>query len=125
MAAAHLAALERAAEIGFGMFIVSATTPFDRSDLPALASDAPAVIRARFPESEALFAERGWRFFPAFDRVYDYRRARERLGWQPRYDFRHVLDCLAAGRDFRSELAQAVGAKGYHDRVFADGPYPV
>jgi hypothetical protein len=22
-------------------------------------------------------------------------------------------------------LAQAIGAKGYHDRVFAEGPYPV
>lgn len=125
MAAAHLAAIERAAAIGFGMFIVSATTPFTRDDLAQLHGNAGAVIRARFPESEALFAERGWRFLPAIDRVYDNRRAREALGWRPRYDFHHALDCLAAGLDFRSELARAVGAKGYHDEVFADGPYPV
>jgi UDP-glucose 4-epimerase len=43
----------------------------------------------------------------------------------PRYDFRHVLDCLRAGRDFRSPLAREVGIKGYHERTFADGPYPV
>lgn len=125
MASAHLTALERADAIGFGTFIVSATTPFARDDLVALHRDAGAVIRNHFPEAEALFAARGWRFFPAIDRVYDNRRAREALGWQPRYDFRHVLDCLAAGRDFRSELARAVGAKGYHDEVFAEGPYPV
>lgn len=125
MASAHLAAVERAGEIGFGLFIVSATTPFTPADLLVLHRDAGSVIRARFPESEALFVARGWRFFPAIDRVYDNRRAREALAWQPTRDFRHVLDCLAASRDFRSELALAVGAKGYHDEVFASGPYPV
>lgn len=125
MAAAHLAAVERADEIWFGTFIVSATTPFTPADLATLHRDAGAVIRARFPAAEALFAARGWRFLPAIDRVYDNRRARAALGWKPRCDFRHVLDCLAAGRDFRSELAHAVGAKGYHDETFADGPYPV
>lgn len=125
MASAHLAAIERAREIGFGTFIVSATSPFARDDLAALHADAGAVIRARFPESEALFAAQGWRFLPAIDRVYDNARARAALGWQPRHDFHHVLDCLAEGHDFRSELARAVGAKGYHDEVFAEGPYPV
>ena len=46
------------------------------------------------------------------------------LGWQPRYDFAHVLDCVGKGDDFRSPLAQAIGSKGYHDVVFEDGPYP-
>ena len=41
-------------------------------------------------------------------------RAREELGWTPRYDFGHVLDALRDNRDFRSPLARAVGAKGYH-----------
>jgi UDP-glucose 4-epimerase len=63
--------------------------------------------------------------FPAIGRVYDNRRAREALRWKPRYDFCHVLGCLAEGRDFRSSLARAIGAKGYHDEVFAEGPYPV
>ena len=125
MASAHLLAIERAAEIGVGPFIVSATTPFGEADLPALGRDAGAVIRALYPDSEALFAQHGWRFPETLDRVYSNRRAREALGWKPRYDFRHVLDCLARGRDFRSDLSLAVGAKGYHEQVFADGPYPV
>ena len=112
---AHRLALERAGEIGFGRYIVSATTPFTRDDLAELRADAPAVVRRLFPDYEAIYAERGWSMFPSIDRVYDNTRAREALGWAPRYDFRHVLDRLAAGEDPRSELALSVGAKGYHD----------
>jgi UDP-glucose 4-epimerase len=36
------------------------------------------------------------------------------LGWRPRYDFRHALELLRAGREPRSALATSVGAKGYH-----------
>jgi UDP-glucose 4-epimerase len=125
IATAHLAAIDQAPTIGFGTFIVSATTPFTKRDLAALHRDASAVIRAHYPESETVFAKRGWRCFRVIDRVYDNRRARETLGWEPQVDFRHVLDCLAAGRDFRSALAQEVGAKGYHDQAFSEGPYPV
>jgi UDP-glucose 4-epimerase len=125
MAAAHLAAIERAAQIGFGTFIVSATTPFGRDDLADLNRDAPSVIARHFPEAASLFAARGWRMFPAIGRVYDNRGAREALRWSPRCDFGHVLHCLRQRDDFRSPLALAVGAKGYHDEVFAEGPYPV
>jgi UDP-glucose 4-epimerase len=114
MVSAHRLALQRAPEIGFGRYIVSATTPFARDDLAELRTDAPAVVRRLFPDYEAIYAERGWRMFPAIDRVYDNTRAREELGWSPRYDFRHALDRVAAGEDPRSELAVAVGAKGYH-----------
>lgn len=122
---AHLLALERAAVIGFGRYIVSATTPFTPADLAELRADAPAVVQRLYPECAALYAARGWQLFPSLDRVYVSRRASEALGWWPRYDFAHVLASLRAGRDFRSPLALAVGAKGYHDRVFDEGPYPV
>jgi UDP-glucose 4-epimerase len=115
MAGAHRLALERAGEIGFGRYIVSATTPFTRDDAAELRADAPAVVRRLFPDYEAIYAERGWSMFPSIDRVYDNTRAREELGWAPRYDFRYALDRLAAGEDPRSELGLTVGAKGYHD----------
>jgi UDP-glucose 4-epimerase len=116
VADAHLRAMERAAEIGFGKYIVSATTPFTQSDLAALRDDAPAVVRRLFPDYEAEYARRGWRMFPSVGRVYVNSRARAELGWSPRYGFRSVLDALKAGEDPSSPLARAIGAKGYHDK---------
>jgi UDP-glucose 4-epimerase len=111
---AHLLALDRAPEIGFDRYIISATTPFSRENAPALQDDAPAVVRRLFPHYEELYAARGWRMFPQIERVYDNAHAREGLGWAPRYDFASVLDRLAAGEEPRSALTLAVGAKGYH-----------
>lgn len=122
---AHLLALERAGEIGFGRYLISATTPFTRDDLAALRDRAPEVVERRFPDCAALFAARGWSLFPGIDRVYVNHRATAELGWRPNYDFRHVLDCLKAGKDFRSPLAGEVGSKGYHATTFEAGPYPV
>ena len=112
--AAHLLALERAPRIGFGRYIVSATTPFSQGDLAELRADAPAVVRRLFPECGPLYAALRWRMFPSLGRVYVNARARTELGWRPTCDFRRVLDCLARGEGFRSELAREVGSKGYH-----------
>lgn len=122
---AHLSALEKAGTIGFGKYIISATTPFTQDHLAQLHTNAPEVIRALYPESEALFAEQEWKFFPEIDRVYVNERARRELGWEPVYDFLHVLQSLRNGTDFRSELAREVGSKGYHEEEFEEGPFPV
>jgi nucleoside-diphosphate-sugar epimerase len=122
---AHLLALVQAALIGFGRYIISATTPFLPEDLGDLRTNAPLVVRRRVPDYEAEYARRGWKIFPSIDRVYVNNRARQDLGWRPRYDFRSVLDRLRAGDDPRSPLSRAVGSKGYHTRTFAAGPYPV
>ena len=111
---AHVAALERAGAIGFGRYIISATTPFTRADTAELKKNAPAVVQRCCPDAQALYAERGWRLLPHIDRVYVNERARSALPWRPKYDFRHVLDSLRAGRDARSALAREVGSKGYH-----------
>jgi nucleoside-diphosphate-sugar epimerase len=122
---AHLLALDRAPRIGFGRYIISATTPFEPGDLHELRLNAPRVVGSRVPGYEEEYARRGWRMFPGIDRVYVNERARRELGWRPAYDFRRVIECLKAGEDPRSPLARAVGSKGYHDRAFAEGPYPV
>jgi UDP-glucose 4-epimerase len=122
---AHLAALARAPQIGFGRYIISAATPFEPEDLAELRVDAPAVISRRFPDCAALYRQAGWRMLPAIDRVYVSRKAMRELGWVPAYGFPQVLDALATGGSFRSPLARAVGQKGYHATIFEDGPYPV
>jgi UDP-glucose 4-epimerase len=112
--AAHLLALDRAPRIGFDRYIISATTPFQRDDAPALAQDAPAVVAAKFPHYPDLYNKLGWTMFPKIERVYDNAHARAGLGWTPRWDFAHALDRLAAGEAPRSALTDAVGATGYH-----------
>ena len=107
---AHLDALERAPDLGFGRYIISATTPFTPDDLAELRTDAPAVVHRHVPEAERIFEQRGWRMFPGIERVYVNAKARDELGWAPRHDFRTAL----TRDDHRSELANAVGAKGYH-----------
>lgn len=122
---AHVLALEKAATLGFRRYIISATTPFQPADLQELRSDARALVRRMFPDCEALFEPQGWKLVAHIDRVYVNDLARRELDWKPKYDFEYALAALRAGRDFRSDLAIAVGSKGYHDRAFADGPYPV
>jgi len=122
---AHLLALEKARSIGFGRYIVSATTPFTRDDLFDLRANAPLVLKRRVPDYEAEYARRGWKMFPGIERIYVNERARNDLGWSPRYDFGSVLDSLRAGADPRSPLARAVGSKRYHAHKFGEGPYPV
>jgi nucleoside-diphosphate-sugar epimerase len=122
---AHLLAIERATNIGFRKYIISATTPLTPDDLPELRTDAPSVLRRRVPGYEAAFARLGWRMVPTIDRVYVNDRARRELDWQPRHDFASLIERLRAGEDdLRSPLAKLIGAKGYHAKTFEHGPYP-
>ena len=122
---AHLCAVERAPEIGFGRYIISATSPFERRDLVDLRTDAVQVVRRKARQFEALYQRHGWRMFASIDRVYVNQQARDQLGWWPEYDFGRIIDQLDRGEAMGSELAREVGSKGYHSEVFADGPYPV
>jgi UDP-glucose 4-epimerase len=121
----HLLAADHAPSAGFAKYIISATTPFARHDATELRDNAPLVVRRYVPDYEAEFARRGWAMLPGIDRVYVNDRARAELGWRPRHDFRSLIARLRADEDIRSQLAREVGSKGYHDRVFRDGPYPV
>ena len=58
---AHLLAIGHAPTIGFGRYVLSATTPFLREDLALLRSDAAAALRRRVPGWEDAYARLGWR----------------------------------------------------------------
>jgi nucleoside-diphosphate-sugar epimerase len=121
----HLLALQKVPTIGFGRYIVSATTPFTRDDLQELRTSTAAVVSRHVPRYKDVYGRHGWSMFPDIDRVYVNERARKELGWTPQYDFAHVIDLVYAERDWRSPLARTIGYKGYHAHAFAEGPYPV
>jgi len=73
---AHLLAMEKAPLIGFGRYIISATTPFQPDDLLDLRLNAPRVVGRRTPEYEEVYARRRWTMFPSIERVYVNERAR-------------------------------------------------
>jgi nucleoside-diphosphate-sugar epimerase len=111
---AHLLALRSAGSIGFGRYVISATTPFRPDDRAELRIDAATVVRRLFPECDEIYRRLGWRLFPSIERVYVNDRARAELGWSPRHDFPTALERLRMNEDPRSPLAFAIGAKGYH-----------
>lgn len=122
---AHLLAAERAQAIGWGTYIISATTPFTREHLSQLRKDPAAVVQRLVPAYADAYRGRGWRMHDDIDRVYVNERARRELGWQPRYDFAYLVERLRAGEELRSPLARQIGSKGYHAETFSEGPYPV
>ena len=97
-AEAHVAALERAPELGFGTFIVSAPPPFAPEDCDELALDPAAVVTRHFPEAPGLYARAGWTLPTRIDRVYVPAAAEARLGFRCRTDFAAVLEALKEGR---------------------------
>lgn len=97
-AQAHIAALDRAPQIGFGTFVLSAPTPFKRTDAQALKEDAPAVIARLYPEAAALYAAKGWVLPRSIGRVYDSALAESVLGFRCATSFADVLTALREGQ---------------------------
>ncbi|MFK8075704.1 MAG: NAD-dependent epimerase/dehydratase family protein [Granulosicoccus sp.] len=122
---AHRLAVDKADSIGFDRFIISSTTPFKRTDTEQLGINAPAVLERYIPSYSKLYSDKNWNMFPAISRVYDNSRARDRLGWDPKYTFAKAIVLLKQGLDYRSELTHQIGAKGYHEIKYDNGPYPV
>jgi UDP-glucose 4-epimerase len=114
---AHLLAAEKAKEIGFSRYIISATSPFTKADLQELRTNAPAVVQRVAPAYAELYYRLGWTMFPEIDRVYVNEKAQRELGWNPIYDFTYILKRLEAGNELTSPLAKVIGIKGYHESV--------
>ncbi|KAF2214018.1 hypothetical protein CERZMDRAFT_38112 [Cercospora zeae-maydis SCOH1-5] len=113
---AHAQAIRKAKDIGWDKFIISAPPPFRRSEelLRDLDRHAPVTIESLLPEHCKILHEHGWKLPERLDRVYDSSRAMGALDWTPRYTFRHALELIREGQDYRSELTHRVGKRGYH-----------
>jgi nucleoside-diphosphate-sugar epimerase len=120
---AHLRAAERAPRLGFGRYVVSATTPFTREDMAQLRTDAASVFARRVPRAAAVWNELGWRFPDRLDRVYVNTAARHALGWRPRFDLNAIAARLAGGESVHTPLSQQVGSKEYANSSYHVGVF--
>ncbi|MEM9668492.1 MAG: NAD(P)-dependent oxidoreductase [Pseudomonadota bacterium] len=99
MARAHLTALDCAPDIGFGLYIVSAPTPFQREHTPGLKQNASAIVADLFPDAPELYAANKWKLPDRIDRIYDGTRISRDLGFEYDTTFTDVLDALRDGYD--------------------------
>ncbi len=122
---AHLIAADKASDIGFGKYIISATSPFTARDRAVLRAAPAAAVSRHVPAYAAEFTRRGWTLPDDISRVYVNTKARQDLGWAPKHDFAAIVARLAAGGEVLDPVARLVGIKGYHGADFSDGLYPV
>ena len=94
---AHVMALD-CARAGFEIFILSAPTPFERSEAGELERSAPDVIARHFPDAPTLYARRGWQLPSSIRRIYDASRIERLTGFRCATDFGRVLDALRTDR---------------------------
>ncbi|MEM7660999.1 MAG: NAD(P)-dependent oxidoreductase [Pseudomonadota bacterium] len=98
MARAHLAAIEKAPDVGFGLYIVSAPTPFRREHVPQLKQNAASLIEELFPGATGLYASKGWTLPDEIGRVYDGTRISRELGFEYETTFADILTALTEDR---------------------------
>ena len=82
-----------------GAFNVESPLPFDAGDGVGLRADPLAVISRHWPDAPGLLAGAGIEPWGAINEVYEIDKARDELGWHPRYGFDAFLDALRSGRD--------------------------
>ena len=101
VAEAVLRALGLALDRGehLGAFNVESQLPFDADDGVGLRVDPLAVVARHWPDAPALLTGAGIEPWGPINEVYEIDKARDELGWHPRYGFEAFLDALRSGRD--------------------------
>ncbi len=94
-AAAHVLAVTNQ-DIQFDVFNISAHSPFQESDMPALLRDALSVLQYRVPEAVRFFARQGWSLPTSIDRVYVIEKAMQVLNYWPVYNFSRYITSLSS-----------------------------
>lgn len=122
---AAVCAMSKARSIKFRKYIISAPPPFqkDAHTLATLDRNPKEVFETVAPDCARVFGEKGWAHLKRIDRVYDSSRAVMELGWEPVYTFQRVIELIAEGKEWKSELTGKVGKKGYH--AVSHGVYTV
>lgn len=113
---AAVCAMNKAKDIGWANYIISAPPPFSNhpETLAALDRNPAEVLSQCNPSVPIVFQKKGWKHLNRIDRVYDSSKAIRELGWEPKYTFDRTIEMIAQGQDWRSDLVEKVGKKGYH-----------
>jgi len=75
----------------FEIYNISGGSPFCKADLVLLKQNPEEVILKYYPEAKAIYQRKNWFFPKSIDRVYVCDKAKQSLGYQPRYTFKHLL----------------------------------
>lgn len=94
VAEAHALAIGRKGPAA--VYVISAATPFLRTDCEELLTDAPMVIERRCPGLVVRMAAKGWQPPRSIDRVYSPGLATTDLGFHPRHG---IQSCLSGDWD--------------------------
>lgn len=84
VAEAHILAAQLKKNKNFDIYVISADTPFLKSDSQLLFENPESVIRERHPFLVKEFENKNWKFPDSIDRVYDSSYAQKILGWRPK-----------------------------------------
>lgn len=77
-------------------YVISAATPFERTDCEEMLGNAPAVIESRYPRLIDRMKAKGWQPPRSIDRIYDSSLAWCELGFMPCHG---IESCLAGDWD--------------------------
>lgn len=75
----------------FEIFNIASTSPFSKDDLKTLKDNPKEAILKLYPEAEALYAAKNWMFPKSIDRVYITEKAKDLLGYSPKFTFDYLL----------------------------------
>ena len=90
VALAHQLAIEHSFD-HFEIFNISAQSIFIKDDLFDLKNNTAHLLRTKIPALFAYYNKRNWEMPSSIDRVYVIDKAKEMLGYQPKYNIKEML----------------------------------
>ena len=90
VAFAHKLAIEKEFQ-KFDIFNISAQSIFSKDDLSELKHNTKVLLQERIPELIVYYESRNWQIPASIDRVYVIDKARNELGYSPKYNIKQML----------------------------------
>lgn len=90
VAIAHKLAIESELE-EFHVFNISSQTIFSQEDLKELKINSIQLLKNKIPDLLKYYEDRKWKLPTSIDRVYVIEKARELLGYEPKYNIEELL----------------------------------